>query len=239
MPGSNSTGARVRLAGSRALAAAGELARRGQQRLESSDGLSLEGDRWVEWAFCFARMADGPGTTVDFGADVGFLSLAAAERGHEVLALDRMPPALDYRHERVTPLQADILDRPLGERLFDQILNCSSIEHVGLPGRYGSTNTPDGDLEAMAVLRAALAPKGRMILTIPVGLDAVCAPFHRIYGERRLPRLVDGYEVAEEQFWVKNATGWEPAGRGSALATDGSRSFYSLGLFVLTDGDPG
>jgi hypothetical protein len=147
-----------------------------------------------------------------------------------------MPPALDYSHGRVTSVEADILDHPLGERRFDQIINCSSVEHVGLAGRYGSGQVPDGDLEAMAILRKALAPGGRMILTIPVGRDQVCAPFHRIYGEERLPRLLDGYAVAEQQFWVRRATAWEPAGLSEALATTGSRSFYSLGLFVLTDG---
>src|SRR4051794_27474974 len=89
-------------------------------------GATLQGDRWVEWSFCFARLADGPGSTLDFGADIGFLSLAAAQRGHDVVALDRMPAALDYEHPRVTALTGDILDRPLAGRRFDQILNCSS-----------------------------------------------------------------------------------------------------------------
>src|SRR6266566_5969117 len=79
---------------------------------------SLQGDRSIEWSFCLARLADGPGT-LDFGADVDFLSLAAAQRGHEVVALDRLPPALEYVQERVTPIQADILDRPLSDRRFD------------------------------------------------------------------------------------------------------------------------
>ena len=63
---------------------------------------TLAGDRWVEWSFCFARLADGPGTTLDFGADIGFLSLAAAQRGHDVVALDRLHDRRsDYDHERV------------------------------------------------------------------------------------------------------------------------------------------
>ena len=130
-------------------------------------------------------------------------------------------------------MQADILDRPLAGRAFDQILNCSSMEHVGLAGRYGSGASSDGDLEAMAVLRDLLAPNGRMILTIPVGRDLVCAPKHRIYGVERLPRLVDGFAVAEEQFWAKEAGAWKATEREAALATEGSASFYSLGLFVL------
>jgi hypothetical protein len=222
---------RARRAGARALAFAGGVALQASTRLGDPQE-NLQGDRFVEWSFCLARLAEGEGTTLDFGADVAFLSLAAAQRGHHVVALDRLPSALDYRHKRVEFLQADILRRPLADRTFDQILNCSSIEHVGLSGRYGSGEAVDGDLEAMGILRDMLAPQGRMILTVPVGRDLVCAPKHRIYGTERLPRLLDGFRVDEEQYWRKDGV-WIDTDRESALETEGSAWFYSLGLFVL------
>src|SRR5947199_10810116 len=98
-----------------------DLALRGSRKLTAAPGgATLEGDRWVEWSFCMARMADGEGTTMDFGADLGFLSLAAAQRGHDVVALDREDIPLLYEHQRVTRVTADILDRPLAARRFDQ-----------------------------------------------------------------------------------------------------------------------
>jgi SAM-dependent methyltransferase len=183
-----------------------------------------------------ARLAETPGRTLDFGADVGFLALAAAQRGHEVVALDRVAVVPAFQHERVEFLEADILDRPLRGQMFDQILNCSSVEHVGLAGRYGSTDRADGDLEAMTIMREALTPQGRMVMTVPVGQDLVCPPLHRIYGIDRLPRLLAGYAVEEQQFWRKRPRGsiWEQTDRETALATQGSASFYALGLFVLT-----
>jgi hypothetical protein len=212
------------------------VANEGSRRLrERADGLTLDGDRWVEWSFCIARMADGAGTTLDFGADIGFLSLAAAQRGHEVVALDREPAALDYAHPRVSHVRADILDRPLTDRRFDQIVNCSSVEHVGLAGRYGSVANADGDLEAMRILAGMLAPKGRMILTIPVGQDLISPPLHRIYGPDRLPRLLESFAIAEEQYWRKDPATrlWTQTDRATALAVEGSDAFYALGLFVL------
>lgn len=196
--------------------------------------LDLAGDRWVEWSFCMARMAEGPGRTLDFGADIGFLSLAAAQRGHDVVALDQLPSALQYRHERVTAVQGDILDDPLAGQRFDQIVNCSSVEHVGLGGRYDAVTAPEGDLRAMELLRAGLVDGGRMILTIPVGTDAICAPQHRVYGEERLPRLLDGYAIAEAQYWAKAAGTWAAVERATALAVPGSERSYALGLFVLS-----
>jgi hypothetical protein len=227
---------RLRPGAVRMLKGAGHLAAGAADRLESRGaGLTLKGDRWVEWSFCFARLADGPGRTLDFGADIGFLSLAAAQRGHDVVALDRLPPALDYRHPRVRTVQGDILDEPLAGERFDQIVNCSSVEHVGLSGRYESSDDPDGDLRAMTVLRGHLSNEGRHIVTVPVGRDMVCAPFHRVYGQERLPRLLEGHEVVEEQYWRKDpGVGlWVEAERSEALATDASERFYSLGLFVL------
>src|SRR5947199_80406 len=82
----------------------------------------------------------------------------------------------------------------------------------------------EGDLTAMTVLREALAPAGRMILTIPVGRDMVCPPLHRIYGEQRLPRLLDGFTVVEQQFWHKHDGRWRQVARSSALATAGGEA---------------
>jgi SAM-dependent methyltransferase len=214
---------------------AGNAAVELSRRIAERDGATLVGDRSIEWSFCLARLADGPGTTLDFGADVGFLSLASAQRQHDVVALDRMPSALEYRHPRVTALQADILERPLEGRRFDQIINCSSVEHVGLAGRYGSFEEHDGDLTAMAIMRDLLEPGGRMIMTIPVGRDLVCAPLHRIYGEERLPRLLEGYSIQEAQYWRRDAGlgAWIELDREDALQTEGSEWFYALGLFVL------
>jgi 2-polyprenyl-3-methyl-5-hydroxy-6-metoxy-1,4-benzoquinol methylase len=226
---------RVRHRSAWLLSVAGDLAIGASRRIAESDGATLVGDRWIEWSFCLARLVDGPGTTLDFGADVGFLSLAAAQRGHDVVALDRMPPALEYRHPRVIPVQGDILDRPLEGRRFDQIINCSSVEHVGLAGRYGSLEEPNGDLEAMAIMRELLNADGRMIMTVPVGRDLVCAPLHRIYGHERLPRLLEGYAVQEAHYWLREpaASAWTQVDKEDALQTRGSEWFYALGLMVL------
>ena len=217
-----------------AMAVGADLALRASRRLNAGEGgATLEGDRWVEWSFCLARMAEGTGTTMDFGADIGFLSLGAAQRGHDVVALDREPIPLLFEHPRIEAVTADILARPLADRRFDQIVNCSSVEHVGLSGRYGSSEASDGDLRAMAIMADMLVHDGRMILTIPVGRDMVCAPQHRIYGEQRLPDLLSRYQVHEEQYWRKAGDAWAETDRPTALAIEGSDSFYALGLYVL------
>jgi SAM-dependent methyltransferase len=229
---------RFRRHGAHAIAVAGDLGYRGAQRVSqvlapNSGGPSLSGDRWVEWSYCMSRLSEGPGRTLDFGAGNGFLALAAAHRGHDVDAFDRLPSEAEFAHPRVRTVEADVLTFDFGDRRYDQIINCSSIEHVGLGGRYGSSDAPDGDLEAMGVMRGTMVPEGRMILTIPVGRDLVAAPLHRIYGDDRLPRLLDGFATLEEQYWQKGGGLWRQTERGRALDVVGSESFYALGLFVL------
>jgi hypothetical protein len=87
----------------------------------------------------------------------------------------------------------------------------------------------------MAIMRDLLEPDGRMILTIPVGQDLVCAPLHRIYGQERLPRLLEGYAVNEAQYWLRGpgASAWSEVDKEDALQTEGSEWFYALGLLVL------
>jgi hypothetical protein len=83
-----------------------------------------------------------------------------------------------------------------------------------------------------------------MLLTVPVGQDAVFMPVHRVYGVKRLPRLLDGFEVQEEMFWVKDSENrWFASDKESALrfpasgnSTDPSLVLYGLGCFVLKKG---
>jgi hypothetical protein len=234
MDAKDPVGARARRGLGRALKNAAKAADFASQRVAPPTGeKSLAGDRDLEWSFVQARLRDGPGRTLDFGADTGVLSVAAALRGHEVIAFDRLDIAGPIEHPGVRRVVADILDRPLEGERFDQIVNCSSIEHVGLAGRYGSSDAPDGDVEAMAILAERLAAGGRHLLTIPVGRDLLCPPQHRIYGPERLPRLLAHHVVVEEQFWHRAEGAWRQTDRDTALAVEGSRSFYALGLFVL------
>jgi SAM-dependent methyltransferase len=195
---------------------------------------TLAGDRDVEWAWSLAHLSKDPGELLDFGAGHGLLSLAAAFAGHRVTALDLEPRGFAFDDDRITYLQADVNTVDIADSSFDQVLNCSTVEHVGLAGRYGSVDNPDGDVAAMGRLRAMLRPGGTMVFTIPVGRDGVYSPYHRVYGAERLPRLIDGFDVVTEEYRAKQGSPrWLRVERDVALATQGSATYYALGLFVL------
>jgi len=203
------------------------------ERFQTGPGLA--GDRTIEWAWVLGRLRRDPGRVLDFGTGTGFVALAAAFAGHEVVAVDLEPCAFEFKGASITYRQGDFNELAFEPRSFDQVLNCSTIEHVGLEGRYGSPADPDGDLRAMEKLASLLRPDGDMVLTLPVGVDGVFSPYHRVYGEERLPRLLERFTVRDEAWWAKlDGKAWQPTTRDAALAVQGSSSYYALGLLVVT-----
>jgi hypothetical protein len=200
------------------------------------DRIDLTGDRDVEWAWTAAHISENPGRVLDLGPATSFTPLIAAYNASEVIALDLDPPSVPFSAPNLIYKKGDILHGGLPDGLFDTIVNCSTTEHIGLSGRYGSTEEPNGDFRAMNLLRERMAgPNARMIFTIPVGHDSVQKPYHRIYGAERLPKILSGYEVVKQSFYAKPAAPnvWVPVERSVALQVEGSANRYALGLFVL------
>lgn len=199
--------------------------------------LDLSGDRDIEWSWVAGNLPANPGRVLDFGPSGATSPLIAAMRGGKVFTIDlEALPNHPYVHADITMVQGDLLIYDFGTQRFDTVINCSTVEHVGLPGRYGSADIPDGDLRAMRRLHGLMAgPESRMVMTIPVGLDGVFAPAHRIYGTTRLSALLEGFRIVREVYFAKSSedSRWREISRDRALVVRGSASFYALGLFVL------
>ena len=221
------------------LLAAGRLLKAIGRRIprRRGSGGDLAGDRSIEWSFVAARVPDSHGRALDVGpgqgSDLGFI---AALRGFDVTAVDLEEVERPYRHPRLTFLRGDVALLPL-QPGFDLVINCSTIEHAGVAGRYGvQEEISDADLTTMQKLWHLMDPNGLMLLTIPVGRDALFPPFHRVYGPERLPRLIEGFAIEEEQFWAKHEGAWRVVDRKVALDVRPGPSFYALGCFVLKRG---
>ncbi len=199
-------------------------------------GLNLSGDRDIEWSWVAGKVPNGSGKVLNFGCGPsGLLSMTAARRGFEVVSIDQLPVYNSFAEASISIVQGDILKANLSAASFDLVINCSTVEHVGLAGRYGTTNDiVDGDLQAMGVLRKLMKPEAVMLLTIPVGQDAVFAPDHRVYGIERLCKLLEGYVIDDEEYWVKNSENkWVKASKEDALSRKPKKRLYGLGCFEL------
>ena len=203
---------------------------------------NLVAERDIEWSWVSANIPNGKGRALDFGPGGSYLSLTLAHKGYDVTAVDLMPIRWYHRLPNVNLIQGDLLQLPLEDDSFDVILVCSTVEHVGIVGRYNITqHEADGDLDAMRKLHNLLKTNGTMLLTCPVGHDAVFPPLHRVYGSKRLPQLLEGYQVEHEEFWIKNEENcWIPCDKETAFAFEpysyapnGAYSCYALGAFIL------
>jgi hypothetical protein len=97
---------------------------------------------------------------------------------------------------------------------YDICISISSYEHCGL-GRYGDPLDPDGDLKAMKQLKNHMVEKGKLFLAVPIGQDALVWNAHRIYGHRRLPKLIEGWNIL-------GSSGYSPIALDRYMGIDGS-----------------
>jgi SAM-dependent methyltransferase len=110
------------------------------------------------------------------------------------------PTTIEYNRiknhdNRLTTMTVEEYDK--NPQTFDVVISISSIEHDGL-GRYSDPINPVGDLDVMRkIKKQILKPGGLLLLAVPIGLDAICWNAHRIYGEKRWPELIQGFEVLD------------------------------------------
>ncbi len=203
--------------------------------------LDLAGDRAVEWSWIAASMPDGPGYALDFGPGGSQLSTIAAMKGFDVTGVDMLDVDRPFLLPNLRFLRGDLLTLPLPENHFHLVVNCSTVEHSGITGRYEITQEDEGaDLKAMARLHQLMRPGATQLLTVPVGIDAVWRPLHRIYGMERLPRLLEGYRITSAKAWIKDRYNrWAPSDLQHALTRPTAPQVYGLGTFILRKEGPG
>ena len=204
--------------------------------------VNILGERDIEWSFLNAELPRGPGEAIEFGCENGYMSLSAARKGFHVIANDLQEQTFNWRHPGVEFRQGDFLKLSLPQGHFDLAINCSSVEHVGIAGRYGiEVDENEGDIEVMERLAEILKPEGLLLMTAPCGRDAVMAPWCRVYGPERLPRLFKSFQIVRQEYWTKDDRNqWSPCTRETALdfkphhdAQNPHGCSYALGCFVL------
>ncbi len=197
-------------------------------------GAYLGGDRALEESWIITHLPSHPCRILDIGCAGALTAALCARLGHKVVGVDLNPANYDIPGFVFRQDDFNLID--LNRERFEVIISCSSVEHFGLEGRFGATAAPNADLEAMVRTANLLVPdEGKVLLTVPVGVDLVVSPWHRIYGPERLPRLLERYKIVEEEFWCKpDMQMWVPATKTQALGFQGNQAIYALGLFVLS-----
>ena len=116
-----------------------------------------------------------------------------------VLANGGQPTAIDYNqtfYEHPEIKQTTISEYWKNPEKFDCAFSISSFEHDGL-GRYGDPINPNGDIRAMKEMKSIIKKDGLLYLAVPTGIDKIVWNAHRVYGNIRLPLLIDGFKIIE------------------------------------------
>ena len=125
-------------------------------------------------------------------------AIALSFGAREVITLEYN--TLDWDHPNLTTVTVEEWDRPgsvWSSYQADVVISLSALEHDGL-GRYGDDINPFADFQAMEKIRTRYLKRDAaafLILSVPVGQDAVIFNAFRIYGKIRLPMLGRGFEM--------------------------------------------
>ena len=195
-------------------------------------GFDLDGEKLLDWGWICVNLPRGKKKALDVGCGISPIVPAMIAMGYEVVGID-LGNQLAGIVAGFRPIAGDFNQLDLDSE-FDVVVACSSIEHFGLSGRYGSGEDPSGDLKAAQKILRYLVPGGLFFLTTPVGRDAVHKPWHRVYGRQRLPQLFQGFEVVNQRFLKKDPWGpWREVSQDAALDYPVEVRRYALGQWIL------
>ena len=160
-------------------------------------------DKYVEYPFAIKHLPTNKNVFIlDVGCSGGYFPLIMDAVGYNVIGMDLRPypSGFDLNFH-----QHDILDPLFHEEFFHAITCISTLEHIGIGGRYGVKEDLKADRTALIEMHRLLKPKGTLILTIPFGKYKVIKPFTKIYNNLTISRKIAGlFEIEKKEFYDTN-----------------------------------
>jgi len=205
-----------------------------------TDGRDASGRAELEAAWVGARLARGEGQNL-LETSTRSLALNAALSGYRVTSVILNSPTVS--HPSIQYITA--FDRlPIAGATYGVAVSVAALEVLGVGRQIGLYDgDPDADLALMGRLRRLIAGGGRLLISVPVGVETVFPKLRRIYGSERLEMLTRGFTVEESSFWSKDSMNrWTTVSEASALSDPPRRgqgdmadrgALYNLGLFEL------
>lgn len=197
----------------------------------------LFGDRCIEYAFVICQVASlNRGMSVlDVGCCGSPLTTAIKGMGFQTVhGIDLLPSPVEF--PGVDFFSDDFLTTSKLDKSYDVVVFCSSLEHFGLDGRYGSHAGNDADFQALRRGIALLQREGILILTVPYGVERTVAPWHRVYnkGGDLLKYALMNLELETEVFFARETSKpWATCSEANARRVVPTADSYALGMFTF------
>ena len=205
--------------------------------VEASAETAPPDERIIEYAFVIEKLASIPiGKVLDVGctARLNYLPPALASLGWEVWGIDLRE--FKFKHPNFHLVLGDIRKTDFPDNYFDAVYAVSTIEHIGLSGRYGVTKEdPEGDTKTIKEIARILRPGGILLCTVPYGREArIIKSLQRIYDKPSLERLFYNWTKKDEVWYCREDDGcWTPLSDKDAVKVENPDGESALALLEL------
>jgi SAM-dependent methyltransferase len=159
-------------------------------------------ERAIEYPWVYKNILDLESSRVlDVGAKEGLpITDMLLENNNIVYAID-INASGSYQKGNLIIEKGDILSTSFEENFFDAVIAVSTLEHIGIPGRYGISGADEsGDLKAMQEIFRILKPAGKVLITVPYGMGK-SLPLNRLYKRNRIIKLFNKFEILKSQYF--------------------------------------
>ena len=187
-------------------------------------------DRFIEYPWLLENIDITSGRLLDIGSTIGDQLYDTLPKTVEINCLNLN--SKKFKNKQIKFKQGDIRKADYPDNYFDLIACVSTLEHIGVAGRYGSDDQPEGDLRAMGEIKRILKPGGILLATVPYG-DKDILPINKLYNKTRIDDLFSGLGIISQEFkkFDKNWHVWLKVGETEAAKTDmASDGWYALCL---------
>lgn len=137
---------------------------------------------------------------IDISSSINFCTLVSAFI--PIFFFDYRPLKINLENLDCSAL--DLLHLPFKSKSINSLSCMHVIEHIGL-GRYGDPLNPKGDLLAISEISRVLAPKGNLIIVVPIGkTPKILFNAHRIYSYSQILEYFPNFNLIEFAIVMDN-----------------------------------
>ena len=205
--------------------------------VEASAETAIPDQRIIEYAFVIEKLAKLPlGKVRDVGrtARLNFLPAALIALGWEVWGIDLRE--FKFKHPNFHLILGNIGKTDFPDNYFDAVYAVSTLEHIGLSGRYG-VNKEDLHADAKTVKEIAriLRPGGKLLCTVPYGREVkIIKSLQRIYDNKSLEKLFDNWKRNDISWYSRKTDGyWTSLSDKEATEVENPQGESALALLEL------